>query len=289
VTSGVNRFYNLIQIAFPLTDSSFVGFFGYYLTEQMGESKFTATTVAECFKECDLKPPQRIGPWLSEGLSSNPPRYVKVPGGYRLHRSFKESVSAKLGPERVHTQTSVELRSLESKFPDGPTKAFLQETIDCFEVGANRATILMCWQLIMDHLSELVLQKHLKAFNEKLALVTNKRVKVSEVKSRDDFADIPEVYRASALRRHHQQRRAQDPRRQAGNAEYRGSRLGGRHPRFQGHRFRFRPGRERHLEIPNQSLECLHNRNALTAYHQGDRVSEAVLAYYRRAGFLPPI
>jgi hypothetical protein len=31
------------------------------------------------------------------------------------------------------------------------------------------------------------------------------------------------------------------------------------------------------------------NRNALRAYHQGDRVSEAVLAYYRRAGFLPPI
>lgn len=200
MTSGVNRFYNLIQIAFPLTDSSLVGFFGYYLTEQMGESKFTATTVAECFKECDLKPPQRIGPWLSEGLSSNPPRYVKVPGGYRLHRSFKESVSAKLGPERVHTQTSVELRSLESKFPDGPTKAFLQETIDCFEVGANRATILMCWQLIMDHLSELVLQKHLKAFNEKLALVTNKRVKVSEVKSRDDFADIPEVNFIELLR-----------------------------------------------------------------------------------------
>ena len=37
MTSGVNRFYNLIQIAFPLTDSSLVGFFGYYLTEQMGE------------------------------------------------------------------------------------------------------------------------------------------------------------------------------------------------------------------------------------------------------------
>ena len=31
------------------------------------------------------------------------------------------------------------------------------------------------------------------------------------------------------------------------------------------------------------------NRNALRAYHQCDRVSEAVFAYFRRAGLLPPI
>jgi hypothetical protein len=29
---------------------------------------------------------------------------------------------------------------------------FLKETIDCFEAGANRATIAMCWILTMDHL-----------------------------------------------------------------------------------------------------------------------------------------
>jgi hypothetical protein len=50
----------------------------------------------------------------------------------------------------------------------------------------------MCWQLVIDHLNELVLQKHLAAFNAKLALVTDKRVKVSEIKTRDDFSDIPE-------------------------------------------------------------------------------------------------
>src|SRR6266542_3664861 len=143
-----------------MPDSMLVWYFCYYLTEQLGEPKFAATAIADCFKACDLKPPQRIGSWLSEGLSGTPPRYVKVEGGYRLHRQFREEISSKLGPERIQTQTSIELRSLEEKFPEGPTKAFLKETIDCFEVGANRATIVMCWQLVIDHLNELVLQKH---------------------------------------------------------------------------------------------------------------------------------
>lgn len=175
-----------------MSEAKLCGYFGYYLTEQLGEPHFTATMVAKCFAGCDLKAPARIAPWLSEGLKGNPPRYVKVEGGYRLHRSFKAEISAQLGPARIETNTSIELRSLEKKFADGPKKEFLKETIDCFEVGANRATIVMCWQLVIDHLNDLVLQKHLKEFNAKLALVKDNRVKVSEVKSRDDFGDIPE-------------------------------------------------------------------------------------------------
>jgi hypothetical protein len=178
--------------AFPMTEPTLVGYFGYYLTEQLGEPSFTATKIAECFKGCDLKPPGRIAPWLSEGLKGKPTRFVKVTGGYRLHFSFKQEISAKLGPRRIQMQTSIELRDLEKRFAEGPTKDFLKETIDCFEASANRATIVMCWQLVIDHLNELVLQKHLKAFNDRLALVTDKRVKVSEVKTRDDFSDIPE-------------------------------------------------------------------------------------------------
>jgi hypothetical protein len=192
VTSEVGRFYNSMFPAFPMSESTLCGYFGYYLTEKLGEEKFTATMIAKCFAGCDLKAPTRIAPWLSEGLKGNPPRYVKVEGGYRLHRSFKAEISSKLGPDRIETNTSIELRSLERKFPDGPAKAFLKETIDCFEVGANRATIVMCWQLVIDHLNELVLQKHLAAFNEKLSVVPDKRVKVSEIKTRDDFSDIPE-------------------------------------------------------------------------------------------------
>ncbi len=44
----------------------------------------------------------------------------------------------------------------------------------------------------MDHLYEVVLTKHLQAFNATLAKVVDKRVKVSAIVTRDDFGDIPE-------------------------------------------------------------------------------------------------
>jgi hypothetical protein len=59
-------------------------------------------------------------------------------------------------------------------------------------VKPNRATIVMCWILVQDHLIDLVLQKHLAEFNACLALVKDRRVKVSTVTVRDDFGDIPE-------------------------------------------------------------------------------------------------
>lgn len=92
----------------------------------------------------------------------------------------------------MEIQTSVTLRSLENDFADGPKKNFLRETIEVFEAGANRATIVMCWILAVDHLYDYVFTRHLAAFNAKLALVTDRRVKVSEVTNRDHFGDIPE-------------------------------------------------------------------------------------------------
>ena len=68
----------------------------------------------------------------------------------------------------------------------------MKETINCFEAGANRATIVMCWILALDHLIDYVMKKYAAAFDQVLAANTDKRVKVTSIRSRDDFADIPE-------------------------------------------------------------------------------------------------
>jgi len=82
----------------------------------------------------------------------------------------------------------------------GPAKDFLKETIDCFEVGANRATIVMCWILALDHLIEYSFLHHLPAFNAVLAANTDKRVKVTSIVNRGDFGDIPEAKLIEMLR-----------------------------------------------------------------------------------------
>ena len=101
-------------------------------------------------------------------------------------------MASSLGALASVTQTSAELRKLEAKVPAGAEKGFLKELIDCFEIGANRAAIVMCWILVLDHLYEYVLRHHVSAFNAALSKNTDKRVRVSAVTSRDDFSDIPE-------------------------------------------------------------------------------------------------
>lgn len=191
MSEGAVRFLNSIDEAAFLKEGELIDLFVYYLAVEAGELA-TSTSIGECFKACDLTPPTRTAPYLSEGLKSHPQKFIKVDGGYKLQRHFREALSRRLGAERVTVQTSVELRSLEARLGSGPKKQFLKETIDCFEAGADRATIIMCWILVMDHFQELVLSKHLSAFNMKLAGVTDKKVKVSEVKARDDFGAIPE-------------------------------------------------------------------------------------------------
>jgi hypothetical protein len=190
VSAGASRFYSSIDSAAQLGDKDLVGLFVYYLTVEQGENSASAKAVDDCFVACDLMPPARTAPYLSEGLREG--RFVKADRGYKLQRHYREELSRMLGAEKVVVQTSVELRKLEARFTTGSTKDFLKETIDCFEAGANRATIVMCWILAIDHLIAYLLKYHLTAFNAILGKNTDKRVRVSSVSTRDDFSDIPE-------------------------------------------------------------------------------------------------
>lgn len=189
---GASRFLNAIDDAAGLKQTDLIDLFVYYLTVEQGKNAATATAIDECFKACDLTAPARIAPYLSEGIKTKPQKFIKVDGGYKLQRHFCETLSRRLGADRVAIQTSVELRRLEAKLKPGANKLFLKETIDCFEAGADRATIVMCWILILDHLYDLVLKRHLADFNSKLAAVTDKQVKIPSVSSRDDFGEIRE-------------------------------------------------------------------------------------------------
>jgi hypothetical protein len=192
MSDGASRFFNSINDAANLKDADLIDLFVYYLTVEAGKNAATATAVVECFRACDLTPPTSTSVYLSRGLKSAPQKFVKVDGGYKLQHHYRESISKRLGAERVVAQTSAELRRLEGKLAEGTTKEFLKETVDCFEAKAHRATVIMCWILIMDHLIELVFTKHLSSFNAELAKVSHNRVKISVIENRDDFNDIPE-------------------------------------------------------------------------------------------------
>jgi hypothetical protein len=192
MSNAVNRFYSGIKDVHALKSTDLVDYFAYFLTLESGESVATTTAIDNCFRACDLSPPKNTSAYLSKHLNGKSVKFVKVPGGYRLQRAYKDQLAFSLGASVGVTQTSAELRKLEAKLPAGTEKGFLKELVDCFEIGANRAAIVMCWILVLDHLYEYVLKHHLSAFNAALSKNADKRVRVSVVTSRDDFSDIPE-------------------------------------------------------------------------------------------------
>jgi hypothetical protein len=71
-------------------------------------------------------------------------------------------------------------------------QSFLQEAIDCYEIGARRAAIVMTWILIVHHLFHYVFNNELTAFNAALSKNQDKRIKISSVRKIQDFSEIPE-------------------------------------------------------------------------------------------------
>ena len=191
MTDATNRFYNSIENVLNLSQSALVELFVYYLTVELGQSAATPKQVSECFRACDLAAPKGVAARLSEGLKTKPTKFIRVNGGYKLQRHMRETLSEKLGAGRIIAQTSVTLRGLEHKMPEGVRKEFLNETVDCFEAGANRATITMAWILVMDHLFAYILKHKLSEFNTSLA--KDKGVKLNAITQRDDFSDMKEA------------------------------------------------------------------------------------------------
>lgn len=191
MTDPVNRFYNSIEDGANLSQAALVELFVYFLTVELGQEIATPRQVAECFTACDLVVPGNVSARLSEGLKGKPPKYIRTKTGYKLQRHMREALSKKLGAETVTAQTSATLRSLEHKLPAGADKEFLKEALDCFEIGANRAAIVMTWILAMDHLFAYILAHKLSDFNA--ALAKDKGVKLTSVSQRDDFTEIKET------------------------------------------------------------------------------------------------
>jgi hypothetical protein len=99
MNDGANRFFSSVAGAANFKDSELVDLFVYFLTVENTGPAATVTQIGECFKVCDLTPPARLAPYLSEGLKSTPQKFVKANGGYKLQRHYRDVVARRLGIE----------------------------------------------------------------------------------------------------------------------------------------------------------------------------------------------
>lgn len=139
-----------------------------------------------------MQTPTRVATHLSEGVHKRPPTYLRSDSGYRLERARRKSISLIISSGHVIKSPNIELRRLEGKLREGAEREYLIEAINCFEVGAYRASILLVWILVMDHMFDFVFNKHRSAFNVVLAKNNDKRVKIKAITKSNDFSDMSE-------------------------------------------------------------------------------------------------
>ncbi len=176
------------------TTRDLVAYFVYFLTVEEQGQAVLPREVEECFRAARM-PFTRVRQILNEGLRRVPsraPLFVRVGSGYRLARATELRVQGEVDASPVSREVSQSLRVLEGRISGMAERDFLREAITCYEAKAFRAAILLVWLLTVAHLHEYVFRHRLSEFNIVLGSNTDKRVKIRAVRSRDDFADIPE-------------------------------------------------------------------------------------------------
>ncbi|MDQ5826614.1 MAG: hypothetical protein M3441_20700 [Chloroflexota bacterium] len=190
----LNSFISRVPSLQSLTPTGLIDYFIYFLTVEQGKPGARPADVEACFEAAHMTCPG-VSQYLSRKSvrkRGTKPTFIKDAYGYHLERSRRDELDTKLGQETIKKTTSKTLRELLDKVTIDSERDFLREAIECYEIRAYRAAIIMGWMVTLDHLYEFILANTLAAFNLELAKVTDRRVKVSVVRNKDDFGDIPE-------------------------------------------------------------------------------------------------
>lgn len=175
------------------TAAELIGYFAYFMTVVQREETVTSTSIARCFEILRIPPYSNISAYLSKHAKrGKAQKFIKRKEGYIVARDHQLSIQKALHTGPAKLETSLLLRGLVPKVSDAAERSFLQEAIDCYEIGARRASIVMTWQLAVHHMCAYVLASELAAFNSVLEKNNDKRVKTANVGKIDDFSDIPE-------------------------------------------------------------------------------------------------
>jgi hypothetical protein len=170
-------------------------YFLYYLTEVVKKDDVAAKDIELCFSSLKLHKYSNIPVYLKQNSvkkGGKKPKFLKLGNGFQLERQKIIELRSTVFEDKHFTETENTLRTLLDKITNHSEKEFLLEAIKCFEVEAFRASMILVWLLTIDHLYEFILLNKVGDFNAELMKVTDKRIKVSMIVSKDGFADIPE-------------------------------------------------------------------------------------------------
>lgn len=167
-----------------------IRYFAWFVHEVDGKAFFEQADITTCFKELGMERPSSLGPFMNSLISRKPPELLRSRKGYQLEHRARERLAATYGSRLVTVEVHKLLADLPAKVTNPVERAFLEETLLCFKVGAFRAAVVMCWNLTYEHLCDYVLTSKLIEFNTQFRIALPK---AGQIVARDDFADLKEV------------------------------------------------------------------------------------------------
>lgn len=191
----IDEFVQQIPSITEKTPAVLIEYFVYFITVILKEDAATPAGVERCFELVRIQKYSNISSYLSRNSKrskSAPSKFLKTKVGYQLERGAELEIQKTLHIGPARQETSHLLRGLLAKFSSQQKRAFLQEAIDCYEIGAKRASVVMVWILTINHLYEYIFHKQRSAFDGVLSKNNDKRIKIVKITKMDDFSDIPE-------------------------------------------------------------------------------------------------
>jgi hypothetical protein len=166
-----------------------IRYFAWYVHDMEGREFFEQADITACFKTLGMERPNSLGPYMSGLASRTPPELLRSRKGYQLEHRARQRLADLYGARPTTVEIHKLLAELPPKLNNPVEKAFLEETLVCFTVGAFRAAVVMCWNLVYEHLCDYVLASKLTEFNAQLRIAFPR---ASRITGRDDFAELKE-------------------------------------------------------------------------------------------------
>lgn len=184
-----------------------IRFFGWFLHSYGSRNDFSPADVIACYEQVHLDKPGNVHQLLAQLASKRPRDLLRSANGYRLEKRIRDSLDARFGRRPSAIRVDKLLSELPARIPHLSEREFLDESLRCFQAGAFRAAVVMCWNLAFDHLCTFILQHHLARFNQYWPLCFKKhpaQARVPAVSKRDDFSEfreseVIEICRAAAI------------------------------------------------------------------------------------------
>jgi hypothetical protein len=123
-----------------------------------------------------------------KGIKGKGPRFVKATKGYSLARGIFEELDRTFGQRPAALTIKHDLAKHIAELADPNLKDYLQETVNCFDHGYYRASIVMAWCAGFAILRDWLYSRHLAAMNAVMAKWKSPR-HISKI---EDFEELSE-------------------------------------------------------------------------------------------------